>query len=924
MPYVIAAVIVLGVVLGCWLAFGPGPRRHRAWRKAQRLLDRGNWSEALRLVTALQAAGRLSQLWQGRLRSLAGECHQRAADQALKEKRFEEGVQHALQAAALLQLSEADQKARVLDAMLAESRHLFAAGTAEADTEATLRMLARVFALQTPCAEASFWQGLCLIRQGHEEQALHALGLAHEQVSKQFLDPALYIGMLLHRQGRPQEGLRYLADANRVDAGCPFVTWQMGLSIVAAGGDSLLALRALQRAVGPRGLPQWANNPERAWVEALPEGKSYVRNLASRHTYVCPVLGSDLTILLRLGQLGLAQANYRQGNFQEAVDLYSRLLQDSPPTLALVRGLGLSLARLQRYDQAYKHLRSALDQEDPKDPMTAGYLALCGAMGKPTQAEDKPRNVTWAIRLLARFPMTGNAEWAGLIATVYAEARAIGLELAEEDQLQLCDALASVAAADERAAAAYAHLARTFPDAVRPEHAWLYTRAAAAAGYTSDRDLDLLGRTFRDSDPARAYFEPRQWNFADAEYTYLERCAAQAPGAFPEVLGADYPARGEAFLLECSQREEQAGRLNAARAALEVLLRLAPQSLPGHDRLARLHHRRGELDQAVTWLTSWQRLAPADHWPLVRQAVLEQQRGNVQRRAQAIDQALGLTRGRLRAAIAYLGARLSLRHHLQRTGSEKTGPPRWEEPLALLQECLRDDPEHAEALWNLAAVRSLLGDREALASQAPRMNRPEVADPRFHFLGAICHLAAGDGARALELSQRAAADESLAVESQFVRALAHLHQQDPASARQALHKVATTDKSPSAPYARALLGQVHFGRADFDDAIRWWNAVDPQHRTAWKLDEPLRRTALLAGVLAYQKGRYEQAAARFREAGKLGLAEPGLGRLLILALVKAGQRLLYQHTAVPAAEPAPRVSPALELGPAGADAVPGG
>ena len=65
--------------------------------------------------------------------------------------------------------------------------------------------------------------------------------------------------------------------------------------------------------------------------------------------------------------------------------------------------------------EAYKQLRIALEQEEPKDAFTAGYLALCGALGKPTQIEDKPKNVAWAVRLLARYPVTGNAEWAGLL-----------------------------------------------------------------------------------------------------------------------------------------------------------------------------------------------------------------------------------------------------------------------------------------------------------------------------------------------------------------------------------------------------------------------------------------------------------------------------------------------------------------------------
>jgi tetratricopeptide (TPR) repeat protein len=913
---VLLVIITLALVLGLWLLLGRGPRRQRAFRHAQRVLEQGEWNEALAVVTAIQGEARLSAVWQDRLRAVAGECHQRGADHALKEKRFEDALQHALEAGARLGLDQGEQRNRVVEAMLAELRRLFASG---AETQAVTALLDRIFAVQSLCAEASFWQALCLVRQERIDKAIAALTTAHEQVGKQVLDPAFYLGVLLHRQGKVQESLRFLAEANRVDAGCPFVTGQMGVSLVAAGGDSGLALRALQRALGPRGFGLWAARPERAWVEAFPESRSFVRRLANKYPYVCPVFGPDLTVILRQGQFALAQAHYRHGDFQEAADLFGKLLQDSPPTVPLLRGLGLALARAGRHDQAYKHLRIALEQEDPKDPFTAGYLGLCGALGKPTQPEDKPRNVTWAIRLLARYPVFENVEWAGLISAVHAEARALDMPLGVDEQLQLCDVLASVHATDPQAADAYAHLARTFPDAVRPKHAFLYVRAATVHGCTSEVDLDLFGRTFAESGAARAYFAEHEWNFEDAEYTFLERSAARQPGQFPGVLGVDYPARGESFLLERSRREEESGHKDPARSCMEVLLRLAPSSVSAHDRLACLHYRRGDVDRAVALLTSWQRLTPTDHWPLVRQAIIEQERGNAERRAEAIDRALGLTQGRLRGGIAFLGARLALRETVRtwekarkqevetrRSRAESNGDTKIDTPepaavpslslsQSLLEACLRDDPDHVEALWCLAAVRSVRNDSVGLAAQAPAMNRPAVTDARFHYLGAVCHLAAKDYGTAIELSQRAAADESLAIESQFLMAWAHLHQSNAAAAQQALTKVAGVEKSPSAPYARALLGRLSYERGAYDEAIKWWNSVEPRKRTDWQFDDALRQTVLLSGLLAYEKERFEQAADRFREAGKLGLRDRRLGPLITLALVRAGQRLLYSE-----------------------------
>ena len=56
----------------------------------------------------------------------------------------------------------------------------------------------------------------------------------------------------------------------------------------------LARLCAIEAIVTTRGLLAWQSQPERLWVEALPEGKSYVRRLAAKHRYVCPILGGDL------------------------------------------------------------------------------------------------------------------------------------------------------------------------------------------------------------------------------------------------------------------------------------------------------------------------------------------------------------------------------------------------------------------------------------------------------------------------------------------------------------------------------------------------------------------------------------------------------------------------------------------------------
>ncbi len=903
---VAGGVLALGVaILGAWWLFAPAPRRWRTYRRARRTLEERDWEATLRAAEGLGNPDRLSLAWRGRQRNLRGEAHRLAGDAALEEGRYEECLDHYLESAELLDLDPEDVRSRVLSTMQREIRRLFALGTGAKETAAVLDLIARLLKIQSPCAEASFWQGLCHIRALRMEQAQASLTAAYGQAGKEFLDPPLYLGALLLHEGRPQEALRYLSEAHRLDGNCPFVGWQLGTALLAANGDAGMAARALQRAVGSRGFGQWAKAPEQAWIEGLPEAQSFVRRLASKYPFSCPLLGSDVALMLRQANVALAEAYSRQGNYQGAADVYTRLLQDAPPSAPLLRGLGIALARLQRYDEAYKHLRTALEQEDPKTPNTAGYLALCGALGKPTRPEDKARNVAWSIRLLSKFSLPGDADWARLMSSVYAEARSIGLEVAAEDQVRLCEALLSVNATDSEAAAAYAHLAATHPTAVLPEYAYLYARAAQLFGVTSKCDLELFGLLFRNEPATRAFFTARGWDLDEAAFVYLERCAAQRPGRFPEELGADFAPRGEQLLLERSRRHAEASRDTAALATAEVLLKLAPGSGRAHDWLANLHYRANNWHQAVTLLSDWRRLEPANHVPLVRQAVIEQRLGNVSTRSDLIHQALERTTGSLRAAIACLGARLALqleRRSLPEPGTN--GTTEGHAPLAfssealasaeqLLQEALKEDPGHTEALWQLAAVRSVRGDQAGLAALAPAMDRPGVEDSRFHYLAAVCQLAAGQYRHALEAAERAGSNPELAADCHYLTGWAYLHLNETRIAVQTFEKAAEAG-TPSAEHARALLGKLRFSAGDSETAIQCWAGINPMRRQQWKLDEPLRGTVFVTALEALNAGQYEKAAERIREAGRLGWRDRRLGALMTLALVKAGQRLLYE------------------------------
>jgi tetratricopeptide (TPR) repeat protein len=876
----VGAVLFLSVLAATlWLVLGRAPRRQRAYKRGQRFLHDGDWEEALAAAREIHRLGRMPRAWEGRLRNLQGESHHVAGDQALKAKHYEDALQHFVVAADFLRLTEGEFRTRVVEAMLTETMRQFAAGPA--NNEATQAILARLLKIQAGSPVATFWQGLCHLRDGRLDLAQEEFAASHEAGGRLFIDPPLYLGMVLLRQGKPQEALRALAEANRVDANCPFVPLHMGMAMVAANGDAGLAVRALQRALSQRGLLQWLKSPEKAWSDGMPENRSHVRRLAVKHDYVCPLLGDNLVPVVNRGRFALGQALHRTGQYAEAAEVYAKLLQDAPPTPEVLRAHGLALAKLERFDQAYKQLRIALEQQ-PGDFTTAGTLALCGALGKPTQEEDRPRNVAWSIRLLSKYEEYGNAEFASQFGRVYAEARALGMAVGAEDQLRLCDVLASVFATDPESAAAYDHLAATHPESLRPEHAWIYCQAAHQNGSKGQCDLEMFAHTFRDAEHAAQFYGQRGWDFEAVEFTYLERAAKGRPGRFPEELGPDYADSGTGRLLTRSQRQEEEGNTEAALATAEVLLALSPQNLLAHDRVARLSYQRGDRDRSAALLAAWHALEPSNPLPLVRRAVVESQRGNADGRTTALRQALDLTQGTQRAAIAILGARLSL-----------AADQGLKEAESLLQEALRAEDGNAEALALLAAVRSAAGDRDGLASLAPAMNRPQVPDARFHYLAAVCFLAARDPAQVLEACRRAWGEPSLLVECRYLMGWAHLHLGDETAAAREWEIVARTPESPSSEHARALLGRLRFNRGEYEEAGPWWVGLDPKRRGAWGLDEPLRGTMLLAGLMALGEGRYEQAAERFRDAGKLGLRDRRLGPLMTLALVKAGQEKLF-------------------------------
>ena len=134
---------------------------------------------------------------------------------------------------------------------------------------------------------------------------------------------------------------------------------------------------------------------------------------------------------------------------------------------------------------------------------------------------------------------------------------------------------------------------------------------------------------------------------------------------------------------------------------------------------------------------------------------------------------------------------------------------------------------------------------------------------------------------------------SLALESSYLAGSAQIMRNQRAGRRGLVAPARVEARAPVCRPPRELLGTLAFVNGGADDAIKWWQSVDPKKRAAWKLNETLAGTMFLSALDAYQAGAYVKAADKLREAGKLGCRDRRLGPLLSLCLVKAGQHYLY-------------------------------
>src|SRR5262249_48401545 len=167
-----------------------------------------------------------------------------------------------------------------------------------------------------------------------------------------------------------------------------------------------------------------------------------------------------------------------------------------------------------------------------------------------------------------------------------------------------------------------------------------------------------------------------------------------------------------------------------------------------------LYYKRGKLDRAAELLRGWCAVEQGSAVPWTRLAVVQHKLGQHDVSLQSMRTAIDLSAGKTRADLAYLAARLVLAGS-QTTVLAEEQQAAWQQAQGFLSLCLNEQPDHRGALWLMAAVRTVAGDRAGLAAQAAAMTNRTSDDPRFHYFAAVSQQAAGDYDAVLESTTRA-------------------------------------------------------------------------------------------------------------------------------------------------------------------------
>ena len=331
--------LFVALLVGAWLIWGGAPRRRRAFNVARKLLQAADWEAALAQLKIVRAIGSPSASWQKTFDEFEAECLKHASKTALKDKRFEDALEQGMRAAQMLEEDETDVRANVQSAMLQEIRRLF---SKTGETDAAMNLVIRTLQVQAPCREASFWQAMCEIPHGGAEAALTHLPSRADQPRGAFslggfpeptaadarrpitiVDPPLYLGDS-HKDRARRESLRFLTEANRMNANCPFIRHSSGRHRHRRRQHQHV-VRARNSAPGPKGS---ASTPPRIRSARSGRcGESLVYPQAcQRFPFSCPLFGGP--------QVSHSAGNrprtrqFKLGNYADAAVLFDKVVKE--------------------------------------------------------------------------------------------------------------------------------------------------------------------------------------------------------------------------------------------------------------------------------------------------------------------------------------------------------------------------------------------------------------------------------------------------------------------------------------------------------------------------------------------------------------------------------------------------------------------
>src|ERR1041385_8226733 len=137
------------------------------------------------------------------------------------------------------------------------------------------------------------------------------------------------------------------------------------------------------------------------------------------------------------------------------------------------------------------------------------------------------------------------------------------------------------------------------------------------------------------------------------------------------------------------------------------------------------------------------------------------------------------------------------------------------------------------------------------------MRDANVIDLRYHYLSALGHLLGRQPDAVIAICARIAqqigkngsfAQRMLSIEAGYLAGLAHGELGQARQAIEALKPITFDSKSPTLPYAQALLGEMYFHEKRHDDAINIWQALDTTKRQQWKLADPLAQATFITAL----------------------------------------------------------------------------